>query len=456
MYLRIPRAFVVLFSLAGLTLAVPAPAPAAGRIAIGRRQSVPPPANDPFYVPPAGFQSSAPGTVLRSRPIVASFFSDVPDPVFAWQLLYRTTAVNGSAIAGVTTVFRPLFAHLDRFVSYATAYDSSATQCDPSYAYRLGSDSSTNKDTDLEFLIIEGYLLQGYVVSSPDYEGPDAAFGPGHLSGMGVLDSMRAVTNFGSTIGFSTSKPAIVGQGYSGGALATGWAASLQPTYAPELPIKGWAHGGTPANLTEVVLYIDNTVNAGFLVAAVAGLDAPSAYRAQLNPVLTQILTAEGQSALQYGLSHCTSDDLTQYSGISLLSYDLQTLGPAVLQQPVINSIFADNIMGATASETPTAPVLVYHSAQDEIIPYAGAAALVNRWCSRGASVTFSTFASGSHEITAVLALPEVFTFVNNAFAGSVGSGCSQTTGVTSLNFLGLTIELVPILTQLFNLLSNL
>ena len=76
------------------------------------------PSSDPFYQPPAGFESQEPGTILRTRTIVVSLFGILPDPVEAYQLLYRTTSINGSAIATVTTVFKPLFPKTDRFVSF--------------------------------------------------------------------------------------------------------------------------------------------------------------------------------------------------------------------------------------------------------------------------------------------------------------------------------------------------
>jgi hypothetical protein len=82
---------------------------------------------------------------------------------------------------------------------------------------------------------------------------------------MGVLDSMRAVANFKSTLGLNTSTPKIVGYGYSGGAIATGWAASLISSYAPELKVLGWASGGTPANLTGTPVFLDGGLYASFL-----------------------------------------------------------------------------------------------------------------------------------------------------------------------------------------------
>jgi hypothetical protein len=328
------------------------------------------PTTDPFYQPPAGFESEEPGTILRQRTITAAFFGLIPDPVEAYQLLYRTTAINGSAIATVTTIFKPWIANLDRFVSYQTPYDASAPSCDPSYSYEIGH-LPTNLVSSADLILIQAYLLSGYIVASPDYEGPDAAWGAGRLSGMGVLDGMRAVSNFKDTLGFSTSNPMIVGTGYSGGALATGWAASLQPSYAPELAIKGWVQGGTPANLTAELIFLDGSIVSGFLPAALDGIAKPSAYGAEFGPLLTSIVTPFGQSKLDFANSHCTIAVVLNFLYQSILSTDFQSLGTGLLYNPIVSSVLGQNSMGVYKNETPTAPVLLYHASQDEIVSYA-------------------------------------------------------------------------------------
>lgn len=40
-----------------------------------------PPSLDPFYQPPTGVESAAPGSILRKRQIVALFFNFIPDPI---------------------------------------------------------------------------------------------------------------------------------------------------------------------------------------------------------------------------------------------------------------------------------------------------------------------------------------------------------------------------------------
>lgn len=430
-------------------IASAAPSPIRRQIDLQRRADEP--KNDPFYQPPEGFENEPLGAILRNRTVTAAFVGLVPDPVKSYQLLYRTEAINGTAIATATTIFEPVNAQKDKFVSFATAEDSSAQQCAPSYTYQIGS-SQESVIVSVEFLVIQAYLAKGYIVASPDYEGPDSAFSPGRLEGRGVLDNMRAVGHFKDTLGLTTDTPAVVGVGYSGGAIATGWAASLQPTYAKDLNIKGWVQGGTPANLTGTTQKVDGTIFAGFLPAAVVGLSAPSAYGAQLNPIVDSIATEQGKEALAFAASHCAGSDLVSFAGQKIQSTMFQSLGDQLLYEPTIAKVLADCVMGVKQDETPTAPVFVYHAEQDEIIPYDNATTLVDSWCDKGASVKFTTFANGGHLTTEIVGLPDAMAFVESAFAGTTAPGCSKNTELSSvLDPVALGVELEPILTGLVN-----
>lgn len=414
-----------------------------------------PPNLDPFYKPPTGFEFKQPGAILRQRNIVTSFFGLIPDPIEAYQLLYRTTAIDGSPIATVTTVFKPLHAKKDRFLSFHTAYDSTPAICNPSYTYQFGA-LQTNIITSLEQLVMQAYLLSGYIVSSPDYEGPDGAYAAGPLEGMGVLDSMRAVVNFRDELGLSDS-PMVVGSGYAGGAIATGWAAGLHPTYASELNIKGWVAGGTPANLTGMLLEVDGTILSGALPGAIDGLLKPSAYGAQLQPLFDSIVTAEGRKILDSANKNCFVENLIAYSQKSILSTEFQSLGPGVLSNPTVAAVLDKNIMGSHKNETPTAPVLIYHAAEDEGPPYANASSLSDRWCGYGASVEFLTVEAGGHLTTEVLGLPDAIKFTADAFNGKLASGCSKTiTYADELNPIALGAQLEPVLVLLAQALVDL
>ncbi|KAJ5168797.1 uncharacterized protein N7482_004391 [Penicillium canariense] len=443
---------VVMMAFMALMLAVVSARPGAMRTL---PRSIPVPSEDPFYQPPAGFESKAPGAILRQRNVSTAFLGFIEDPVTAYQLLYRTTAINGSAIATVTTIFVPSFPKTDRFVSFHTAYDSSATICNPSYNYRLGAEQA-DIISSAEQLILQMYLQLGYITVSPDYEGPEAAFGAGHLAGMGVLDSMRAVSNF-KTLGLSSVEPMIVGLGYSGGAIATGWAASLHPTYAPELDIKGWIQGGTPANLTGTLSFSDDTPFSGFMLPAIVGMSMPSAYGAKLTPILNRILTDKGRKILDTARTTCGVEELLTYSDLSVLSTDFQTLGDRMFYEPTIRSVMSKNMLGVNKTETPTAPVFVYHATQDEVIPYSNASLMVDSWCHNGASVKFTSFANGGHATTEMIALPDVIDFVKAAFAGTTASGCTKNTELDNLlNPLALGVDLEPILVNLIQVLAHL
>lgn len=415
------------------------------------------PSQDPFYQPPSGYEDETPGTILRQRQVAVSYFGLIPDPVEAWQLLYRTTATNGTAIAEVTTVFKPsVNVKLDRFVDFNTAYDGAARSgiCQPSYTYQLGA-VQLDLISSVEYLLLQAFLLQGYIVSAPDYEGPDSAFAAGRLAGMGVLDSMRAVANFKSTLGLTTSTPAVVGYGYSGGGIATGWAASLQQTYAPELNIKGWASGGTPANLTGTAQFLENTLFSGFLPQAIVGLSAPSAFGNVLVPFLEQHATDYGKSVLETSSQICGVENLFTFEFQSLESTTVQDLGDRLFYQTVLAPVLGQETMGITKNITPIAPVYLYHAKNDEVITYANVSTLDNTWCDYGAQVEFVTYANGGHATTEIIGFPGAFNFVNDAFDGNVGGACTRTTKLDdSLDPLALGVQLEPVLVDLLNALA--
>jgi hypothetical protein len=68
------------------------------------------PDDDPFYKPPSGFEATAPGSILRYRPVpnpITLNNKDGVKPKAAWQILFRTQNSLGKPIATVTTVLQP-------------------------------------------------------------------------------------------------------------------------------------------------------------------------------------------------------------------------------------------------------------------------------------------------------------------------------------------------------------
>ena len=93
---------------------------------------------------------------------------------------------------------------------------------------------------------------------------------------MCIRDSHMAIDGILATLNLKelclSKDTKVIGYGYSGGSIATGWAASLQPSYAPNLNMVGWTFGGTPANLTSTLEHLNGGTPAGFAVSGVAGI----------------------------------------------------------------------------------------------------------------------------------------------------------------------------------------
>lgn len=76
------------------------------------------------------------------------------------------------------------------------------------------------------------------------------------------MDSIRAILSSGLGLEASCAKYAL--WGYSGGALASEWAAELQVQYAPELNFAGVALGGLTPNVTSVLLTVNGVSDINF------------------------------------------------------------------------------------------------------------------------------------------------------------------------------------------------
>src|SRR5262249_3124651 len=145
----------------------------------------------------------------------------------ATQLLYRSTDRKGAPEATVTTVLVPTERGPENvcpILSYQCAIDAVASRCFPSYALRRGA-LAVGALAQFEFLLIAAALAEGWAVSVPDHEGSRGTWGAPYEPGYRVLDGVRATLG-SERLGLSPSAP--VGLwGYSGGGLASAWAAEV-------------------------------------------------------------------------------------------------------------------------------------------------------------------------------------------------------------------------------------
>jgi hypothetical protein len=375
-----------------------------------------PPSLDPFYIPPHGFEKSPPGHILRNRTVpVAVNLPNYPQLAGSYQFLYRTTNTFGDAVAAMMTVLVPQNADLGKLVSFQDFEDSADIDCAPSFILQTSQPGQTA-------LFIELALMQGWVVAIPDHEGPKAAYLANIQSAHAVLDGIRAVLA-SSSLTHLAEDPAIVLWGYSGGGLASAFAAELQPSYAPELKILGAAAGGIVPNITTVITDVNNKTNSWLIPAGIMGLvhEYP-----KLGPIVDAHLIPATASSFK-ATEHVCSEAL--FGNENILSYFRNF--DALMADPTLLSILAQNDMG---NNTPKIPMFIYKGVQDEISPIDESDELIKKYCARGASVTYRRDILANHELDAVLALPAVLPWLKDRLNRlPVNHNCSTSTVVSSL-----------------------
>jgi triacylglycerol lipase len=367
------------------------------------------PSRDPFFTPPSGFQHAAPGTVLRSRDVELGFLSLIPQRVRATQLLYRTTDRHGQPEATVTTVLVPAghtHHHPRHVVSYQCAIDAVSSRCFPSYALRRRA-KAVGSLAQFEFLLMAAALAEGWVVSVPDHEGPHGMWGTPLEPGYRVLDGLRATLNFER---FGLASDSKVGLwGYSGGGLASAWAAEVYDAYAPELNIVGAVLGSPVGNLGNTFRRLNGTRFAALPALVVAALR--KAYP-DLNRVIEENATESGLGFLD------RLEDLS--TGAALIRHfrhdmDRWVHPPLedVLAMPEVRHVFDDIRLGGTA---PTPPVLIVQAVHDSVINVDDIDELAHLYAEGGARVTYHRDLFSEHMLLHTMSAPMTLRWLTDRF----------------------------------------
>jgi hypothetical protein len=379
-----------------------------------------------FGTPPAGYENAAPGTILASRSITLSALSVDGVLASAWQLLYRTTDENGNPTYSITTVVLPSGQVHSGLISVEFAEDASNANCAPSVGLNSASDI-TLQAPSTPFAIAA--IAAGYVLSIPDYEGPQSEFGAPQQPGYMILDGIRAAESF-APLGLGGASTPVAIEGYSGGSLATGWAAQVQPTYAPELNIRGAALGGFVTDLSAALVQINGGIGAGLVVSGLPGMfDASPALKSSLG----SYLTPAGDALLSEGAQNCATEDIALHPFLNISTDMTEPLGAAVAT-PSVSAAFRPFALGANA---PQIPLFVYHAVHDEEIPIAGAAATVAAYCAAGTPVTFIQDSLSEHATLEYLGAPAALGWVESRLVGGPApAGCTTTT-VASIALMG-------------------
>ncbi|KAK4209812.1 secretory lipase-domain-containing protein [Rhypophila decipiens] len=385
---------------------------------------VPLPSSDPWY---HNFTNSAcdlaslePGDVIDKRAVeIPSFLSGSVSS--AWQVKFRTTDSRFQPTWAVTTLYSPKKRDNLALVSYQHFTDSADIDKSPSY-------NIINHDIvdGAAWKTFVGPLAETWYVNLPDYEGPGASFGAGHMSGHATLDSIRAVRRLGSQYTGLPDNAPVAMWGYSGGALATEWAVERQGSYAPELKITAAVIGGLTPNTTRTfgITSERKSTYAWLIPNTVRGL---ASQFPQIKPDLVEATNASTWEEAVHDLMDAADDQTGEFE-------DLRDVLDSLLGKFNFKvALSFDGLMGY--SGVPLMPIFLYHADHDQLAPVEDVRELKDRYCQvDDVSISFqistiSTWAIGDAHINEGIrgAAEAQNRWLPDAFAGKLPNGCTET-----------------------------
>ncbi|MEU2039994.1 lipase family protein [Nocardia niwae] len=358
---------------------------------------------DPFYAAPADLAAHNPGDVLDVRALP-------PLPLFpgaAVRLVeFRSTNSRGAPIAATTTILTPL-GHRPGMplLSYQHFINSLGTGCAVSH---LLYHNDLNLSASASMLNV--LLARGWSIALPDHLGPQFALGAGRLGGQITLDGVRAAKRL-PELGLQNSPAALAG--YSGGGLATAWAAALQPSYAPDLRLAGAAIGGAPMNLVAMARGLGFEPHPAFGLAMAAAIGLEREYPDRVP--ISQNLNARGRALRDAMANSCTNDILAIGAGGSARDF---VDSPSVFDMPIAWSVVQENSVELYPG-APEIPIFEWHSPSDPLIPIDAIDNTIHHWCSAGVPLQTLHVPDAEHLTAAVLGSPAVLPWLEGRVVGA-------------------------------------
>jgi pimeloyl-ACP methyl ester carboxylesterase len=364
-----------------------------------------------FYAPPSPLASHClnDGDVIKDES--SNFILPTQTPYSARRIMYCSRDTNGGRMAVTGTVITPVLPWIGSgprpIIGFAVGTQGMGDQCAPSYQL------STASPTEYETTAIATLLTAGYGVTITDYQGMGTPGVPSYLNrnalGHAVLDSIRAAQRL--TSAFLPAGGPVALWGYSEGGMASGAAAELQTSYAPELQLKGAYVGAAPANLQLLAPYLDGKPAAGVLMYMLDSMNA-----AYPKAGFLDMLNAVGRQVASQVLNECWAQTLVQHALLqtSTLTNDGRPIPAHLAEQPLASPV-NQQLVGLVA---PTVPVFVVHSQFDDVVPYQAGHDMAVSWCSRGATVQFTALTAPEHVAAALASIPLALAYLQDRFAG--------------------------------------
>ncbi|MGN2635762.1 lipase family protein [Nocardia takedensis] len=356
---------------------------------------------DPIYAAPADIADHSPGDVLAIRALP-------PLPIFPGTAVtlvkFRSTNSRGLPIAATTTVLTPpLRAPGGPLLSYQHIINGLGPRCAVSHVLYTDDPNLQVR----EAVALNAALARGWTVALPDHLGPTFAYGAARLGGQITLDGIRAAR---AVPQFGLADSPIAMAGYSGGGMATAFAAALTPTYAPELRIAGAAYGGVPMNLVRMIEGVGTNPHPAFGLVFAAGIGLEREYPDRF-PV-SDSMNSRGLAARDSVANGCTNDILAAGAGRGVMDF---ASSMSMVDDPQARAVVEENSL-ELFDGIPNMPIYEWHSPTDPLIPVDSIVNTNRRYCAAGVTLQADLAPTPEHMTTAVLGLPFALAWLDARF----------------------------------------
>lgn len=367
-----------------------------------------------FYTPPDPLPKVPHGTLLRYErsPMKVSGAT-------VWKVMYASTALTGKRIAVTGMVIVPNGAAPAggwKLLSVAHGTTGIADDCAPSrtdlprpagqklpYTVQIGS-------VNFDRMPQAGYLKSGYVMAMTDYEGLGTPGVHPYLVGpseaRGVLDAARAARQLPHT----PVRKTFVIWGYSQGGHAAAWANDLAASWTPDLHLVGTVAGGPVSEMNLVANTLaTTTMEPSLLFMIVAGYAA--AYP-QLHP--SDVLTPTGIQVMKRFEASCNA------FRTAARGKPLSTLvKPGFTKNTTWQTLLGRSNPAQYGEKAPKSPLLILHSADDEVVPVFLSKVMFDRMCTIGWTVDRRVYHNGKGHVAEVInAMDDGLPWLNARMAG--------------------------------------
>jgi pimeloyl-ACP methyl ester carboxylesterase len=348
-----------------------------------------------FYAAPDPLPDDEHGTLVRYQPVDDLAVGGAA----AWRMMYRSESLEGEPIVVTGTALVPAGeapAAGRPVLTIAHGTSGIADECAPS-----------KHPAATELSLMGPFVDAGYLVVLTDYEGLGTPgrhpYLVGESEGRGVLDGALAARGLPD----ADAGDQLSIFGYSQGSHAALWAGQLAAEWAPDYHVVGTVAGAPATELPIIFGAAGSLPIAGFLYMIIAGF--AEAYP-EADPGL--VLTPSGEAELPRVDKGCVRDVIEHFAGTP----NAELLRPGLAGVEPWADLAAANDPGRLVTDS---PVLIVHSAADDIVPATLSQLLVQRMCSEGQVVERRVYDKGQGHVDAVPdAVTDAFDWLRQRAAG--------------------------------------